>query len=144
MANHRRFERPASRWVRRDIPELCIISDDLWEQVQSRFRAARALYTRRPNAAFVATRTRAAKRRHVLSGFPEFEACGVRFGCTAPTSSRGFRSPRPEPWGSRKTGSGGAAGRYIRCDGQFRGVSHLPRRSRRKMSRSTKTSTFST
>jgi|SRR5208337_1223740 len=82
--------RPESQWVRKELAELRLVDDDLWERVQARFRAARPLCTRRPEGTFVATRTRAAKRRHVLSGFLECEACGgafyavrggERFGC---------------------------------------------------------------
>jgi DNA invertase Pin-like site-specific DNA recombinase len=75
----RRFERPESQWVRRELAELRLVDDDLWERVQARFRAARQLYTRRLDGAIVATRTRAAKRRHVLSGFLECEVCGGAF-----------------------------------------------------------------
>jgi len=75
----RRFERPESQWVVKGIAELRIVDERLWDRVQARFRAARQLYTRRPDGAIVATRTRAAKRRHTLSGFLECEVCGGAF-----------------------------------------------------------------
>jgi DNA invertase Pin-like site-specific DNA recombinase len=64
---------PESQWVTQDVPELRIVSDDLWDKVQARFRDVRNM----PNVrASMATKFWEQRRpRHILSGLVKCGCC---------------------------------------------------------------------
>ncbi len=89
--NRRRVERPRSEWVTNECPELAIVSCDLWEAVQARFRRTQTKTRGRPFAT--------GKQVFLISGLLRCGVCGgsmsvvsrrvkkgvayARFGCVA-------------------------------------------------------------
>ena len=62
-----RIERPPAEWKRRDMPELRIVSDELWDSVKTR--------QKRPQAAG-GSRTSGKAAKHLLSGILRCGVCG--------------------------------------------------------------------
>lgn len=81
----RRFLRPESEWVRKECPELAVISRATHAAVQAemRRRSQVAPYERKPDGGHIATtlpgRGHRGPSRHVLSGFLECATCGGSF-----------------------------------------------------------------
>ena len=89
--NRRRVERPESEWIAREYPELAIVSMDLWDEAQARFRRVYATARGRPAGT--------GHHVHLVSGLMRCGVCGgsmtivgrkakagvsyARFGCTA-------------------------------------------------------------
>ena len=107
----KRFERPESEWVRQELPELRIVSDRQWSDVQACFDRHSREYARTAEGRIVAKTARTAKTRHLLSGLLECGVCGGtyyalngrgEFGCSwhrdrgAAVCANGFRIARQE------------------------------------------------
>jgi site-specific DNA recombinase len=78
----RRFERPESEWLRSALPELRIVTADLWERAQEVRRAKTIAYEWRPGGGLLRTHAGAGHRvrsRHLLSGFLACAECGGSF-----------------------------------------------------------------
>jgi hypothetical protein len=76
----RRYERPEAEWIRREAPELRIISDEIGAAVAVEQRRRAAPYVRTADGRRLATHTaRTAPRKHLLAGFLECGVCGGSF-----------------------------------------------------------------
>ena len=86
----KRRERPVGEWVTVEVPELRIISDDLWERVQARHRAIEQRTETARRVMRNAGRTGPAPR-YLFSGLLSCGVCGApfvmisaqRYGCSA-------------------------------------------------------------
>lgn len=74
----RRVERPRSEWIVREAPELRIVSDGLWNAVQSRIHARVTTF------AGPADSRRGAQPRHLLSGLLVCSECGSKLIVSGP------------------------------------------------------------
>ena len=87
----RRFERPEAEWLRREMPELAIVSPEFWGRVES-LRTERASgYPRRRDGRLTG-RARASHTvvsRHLLSGLLQCAECGGAFFALRRESSYG-------------------------------------------------------
>jgi hypothetical protein len=78
----RRFERPENEWIRREAPNLAVVSRDLWEWVQAVKYQRRSVYVTKPGGGLVTTRAGAGHRsrgRHLFSGLLECAQCRGSF-----------------------------------------------------------------
>ena len=89
--SRRRIMRPASEWIRHEVPELAIVPKELWDEAHARFRRVHVGARGRPAST--------GKHPSVLSGLLRCGTCGgsmtvvgrkwkagvpyTRFGCTA-------------------------------------------------------------
>jgi hypothetical protein len=69
---------PESEWFRRPMPELAIVTPELWARVREVKRAKRVVYRMRPAGGFATTRGHPGRRcgRHLLAGFLSCGECG--------------------------------------------------------------------
>jgi DNA invertase Pin-like site-specific DNA recombinase len=74
-----RYERPESECVRQQLPELEIVSVDLWGRVRSVGAEKRSEYTRGEGGRIISSRVRPARGTSLLSGFLECAECGGSF-----------------------------------------------------------------
>ncbi len=87
----RRFERPESEWLRREIPELAIVPPGLWAQVQTT-RAERGRRYPRSGTGQLTGRTKGSHTvtsRHLLSGLLECDECRGGFFALSRQSTYG-------------------------------------------------------
>ena len=87
----RRFERPEAEWLRREMPELSIVSPDLWARVEA-LRAERTRgYPRRGDGRLTgrARGSHTVTSRHLLSGLLQCAECGGAFFALRRESSYG-------------------------------------------------------
>ena len=66
----RRIERPESEWVRQEVPELQIVSDELWEAVKRRQHSSRLTG---------GTKGKGARPRTLLGGLMHCDTCGAPY-----------------------------------------------------------------
>jgi DNA invertase Pin-like site-specific DNA recombinase len=71
-----RDERPENEWLRVEVPELRIISQDLWDRVQDRFKEAERAYLRSPNGTLLGRPDSHRSSRYLLSGLGSCSECG--------------------------------------------------------------------
>jgi site-specific DNA recombinase len=84
---------PPERWVHIDVPDLRIVSDELWNRVQERLKIVNERMTRRR----IGGLNRAKKRDYIFSGLLLCGVCGSRItigGCTGRASVYGCVSAR--------------------------------------------------
>ena len=87
----RRFERPESEWLRREVPELAIITPEAWVRVQTTRMERGRSYPRVGNGRLTG-RTKAShtiSSRHLLSGLLQCGACGGAFFALTRASTYG-------------------------------------------------------
>jgi len=87
----RRFERPESEWLRREMPELAIVSPELWARVELLRMERTTGYPRRADRRLTG-RARACHKvvsRHLLSGLLKCAECGGAFFALRRESSYG-------------------------------------------------------
>ena len=69
--------RPASEWIRREIPNLRIISDEEWQRVQARFKESNAIYHRADDGTLRnGPCGRVVNSQYLLSGLAKCGVCG--------------------------------------------------------------------
>jgi hypothetical protein len=76
----RRFERPEADWIRQALPNLAIVSEEVWTRAQET-AAKRVPSFERDTATgqVIVSARRASPTRHLLSGFLECASCGGSF-----------------------------------------------------------------
>jgi hypothetical protein len=80
--------RPESEWRRKEIPEQRIVSDDLWNSVQQRFRVIRAMNGGRTKSG------RALASPYLFTGLLEWSECHGNITVVSGT----HRKPLSEVW----------------------------------------------
>ena len=74
---------PPEKWVRTEVPELRIVSDELWNRVQERLKVVNEQMTRRR----VGGLNRAKKRDYLFSGLLVCGVCGSRITIGSSTAA---------------------------------------------------------
>ncbi len=79
----RRFERPASEWIRQTDASWIIVEPERWEEAQALLRSKTPAYERGERGQFLGTRRgaghRSGRARHLLSGLLECAECSGSF-----------------------------------------------------------------
>ena len=73
----RYLPRPEAEWVRIPVPELQIVSDELWEAVHDRLAGARETYLRRANGQLWGRPASGVESKYLLTGMAQCGTCGV-------------------------------------------------------------------
>ena len=81
--------RPESEWIRTDVPQLRIVTDELWDKAQRRLAAAKAVYIRNTNGQLWGRPPSGIQSKYLLSGSGRCGCCGASM--TVRSSSHGRR-----------------------------------------------------
>src|SRR5262249_39769361 len=91
---HHVTPRPESEWIRREVPELRIVSDEAWAAAQGRRQAARAIYLRGTEGDLFGRPTLGNPSKYLLTTLAVCGCCGgslqVRSGGGNRTERRRF------------------------------------------------------
>jgi site-specific DNA recombinase len=87
----RKVDVPESEWVKRERPELRIVSDDLWQRAHDRLAATRAVYLRRNDGRLSSKPESGLESKYLLSGFLRCGTCGGNLLATKRTGRGGAK-----------------------------------------------------
>jgi DNA invertase Pin-like site-specific DNA recombinase len=85
----RRFERPEADWIRQALPDLAIVSEELWNRAQEAAADRGPSFQRDAVGQIIASAIRVSPTRHALSGFLECATCGGSFFALTKTERYG-------------------------------------------------------
>ena len=80
----RRSRRPKDDWIQVDLPELRIVSEELWQAAHDRLRAAREIYLRDTGGKLWGEPANGIESPYLLTGMA---LCGICHGALAPFST---------------------------------------------------------
>ena len=81
--------RPESDWIRTDVPDLRVVSDQEWDAAHRRLKSAAAVYLRSTNGHLWGRPPSGIESKYLLSGPGQCACCGASM--TVRSSSRGRR-----------------------------------------------------
>jgi DNA invertase Pin-like site-specific DNA recombinase len=88
-----RDSRPQEQWISAEVPELRIVSQDLWDRVRERFRGAERAYLRSPSGTLRGRPEFHRSSKYLLSGLGECSECGGSIVVQTTAPIRGKRYP---------------------------------------------------